>query len=126
MTNKWRPKDWKEFDLFNLEFSPLNRLGFYLKQKITHSASKGGIDKDRNGTPYDERMGALENGKPCLTCLKTNQFCDGHFGHIVLPIPVYNKMFLDAVLKVLQCICPRCCKCRMLPEHVEMQRFSQI
>jgi len=93
------------------------------RAEITHSASKGGVDKDRNGTPYDERMGALENGKPCLTCLKTNQFCDGHFGHIVLPIPVYNKMFLDVTLKILQCICPTCCKCRMIPEHVEMQGF---
>nr|QBK85572.1 MAG: DNA-directed RNA polymerase subunit alpha [Marseillevirus LCMAC101] len=93
------------------------------RAEITHSASKGGIDKDRNGTPYDERMGALENGKPCLTCLKTNQFCDGHFGHIVLPIPVYNKMFLDVILKILQCVCPTCAKCRMLPEHVEMQGF---
>ena len=93
------------------------------RAEITHSASKGGIDKDRNGTPYDERMGALENGKPCLTCLKTNQFCDGHFGHIVLPIPVFNKMFLETILKVLQCVCPKCCKCRMLPEHVEMQGF---
>jgi len=93
------------------------------RAEVTHSASKGGTDKDRNGTPYDERMGALENGKPCLTCLKTNQFCDGHFGHIVLPIPVYNKMFLDVILKILQCVCPKCCKCRFLPEHVEMQGF---
>lgn len=93
------------------------------RAEITHSASKGGVDKDRHGTPYDERMGALENGKPCLTCLKTNQTCDGHFGHIVLPIPVYNKMFLDVILKILQCVCPKCAKCRMLPEHVEIQGF---
>ena len=93
----------------------------FSRAEMTRPASKGGADKDRTGTPYDERMGVLENGKPCLTCLKTNQTCDGHFGHINLPIPIYNKRFIDTTLKILQCICPSCAKCRIPLEHVKMQ-----
>ena len=33
---------------------------------------------------FDARFGVIENGKECPTCKQTNQYCPGHFGHIIL------------------------------------------
>lgn len=59
---------------------------------------------------YDERMGVLENGKICETCQKNNKECIGHFGHIVLNIPIIHPLFYKSVLNILRCICYRCSK----------------
>ena len=87
------------------------------------SPQGGGGDKNLEETPYDPRMGALDNGIICPTCESGNQDCSGHFGHISLPIPVYNPVFLNYTLKILQSVCPQCSRLRILPAHAEVQNF---
>ena len=109
--------------------------------EVNHPVIQGGVDKvrkqenssnqteivnDRLGSPYDERIGILENGKECLTCQKDNKGCPGHFGHIVLPIPVYNKQFSGIILKILNCICPICARIRILPENALVQGLLNL
>nr|QBK86424.1 MAG: DNA-directed RNA polymerase subunit alpha [Marseillevirus LCMAC102] len=94
--------------------------------QIDKPASQGGSDKIRTGTPYDDRMGRLENGFPCGTCGNDNKNCVGHFGYIKLPIPIYNRVFANYILKILQCICPQCARSRLLPEHAEMQNLLRL
>lgn len=94
--------------------------------EVTKPASKGGIDRDTTNTPYDERMGALENGKRCLTCYETNVGCPGHFGHIVLPEPIYNRQFFDYTLKILQCVCIVCARPRITYEEAETRGLLNI
>ena len=89
--------------------------------EITEPSPQGGSDKNREGTPYDPRMGCLENGVPCGTCEGDNRTCPGHFGHIVLPRQVYNRTFMDMILKVLQSVCPECASPRLLPDQSLMQ-----
>lgn len=98
----------------------------YSVAEITRDASQGGTDKDRTGTPYDERMGVLENGRTCLTCHGDNKTCQGHFGHIVLPVPVYNKQFSDYILKILNCVCPVCARLRLTKEQCFLQGITSI
>jgi len=79
--------------------------------------------KTRQNTPYDERMGVLEDGKFCLTCAGTTEICPGHFGHIKLPFPIYSLQFLPICVKILQCICPHCSRPRIIPDHSELKGF---
>lgn len=100
--------------------------------EINKPSPQGGSDKNREGTPYDARMGVLENGVACGTCGGDNEECPGHFAHIVLPIPVYNPVFLtlsiqnNFTLKILQSVCPTCARPRLLPDHAEMQNILRI
>jgi DNA-directed RNA polymerase beta' subunit len=67
---------------------------------------------DRNEpTPnglFDPRMGVIENNKTCVTCDQKNNFCPGHFGHIVLAKPVFHVHFFNMVRTLLKCVCFRC------------------
>jgi len=81
--------------------------------EITTPSPQGGSEKNREGTPYDPRMGCLENGSTCATCQGDNKTCPGHFGRIILPIPIYNFMYMDVILKLLQCVCKYCSRTRI-------------
>jgi len=85
--------------------------------KITELVSKDGSN---DNTPYDERMGVIDNGHICQTCGMNNMDCQGHFGHIELPKPVYNPQFLVTVYKLLQCVCISCGGLRKLTEHINI------
>ena len=95
--------------------------------KITEVSNPEKEDKSghrtrtRQNTPYDERMGVLEDGKRCITCNEETLLCPGHFGHIVLPFPIYSLQFLPVIVKVLQCICPHCARPRIIPEHAKLK-----
>lgn len=94
--------------------------------EITTPSPQGGSDKNKEGTPYDSRLGVLENGIPCETCQGDNNICEGHFGYIELPVPIYNKMFVKYILKLLQCVCPHCARSRMLPVHSELHDIMRL
>lgn len=94
--------------------------------EVIRPSPQGSGDKSLENTPYDSRMGRLENGYICSTCEGNNRTCPGHFGHIRLPIPVYNRVFIDYILKILQSICPHCFRCRLLPEHMEKKGIFGI
>lgn len=46
---------------------------------------------------HDPALG-LESGvmptRQCVTCRQNSTSCPGHFGHIELPVPVYNPLLL--------------------------------
>ncbi|HMP28055.1 MAG TPA: hypothetical protein PKD85_00560, partial [Saprospiraceae bacterium] len=73
---------------------------------ITTPINRG--NNDNTNTPYDLRLGALENGVPCGTCGEKNNLCPGHFGHIELYEEVYNPEYLIMVLGIIKCICIKC------------------
>ena len=81
--------------------------------EITTPSPQGGSDKNREGTPYDPRMGCLENLRNCATCQGNNMQCPGHFGRIILPIPIYNYKYMDVTLKILQSVCINCSRPRI-------------
>jgi len=76
--------------------------------KITTPFNKG--SKNIEGTPYDLRLGALENGVPCGTCGELNNVCPGHFGYIELPpnCECYNPEYINIILGIFKCICLEC------------------
>lgn len=80
--------------------------------------SPQGEDRCMVSTPYDPALGVLDNGVECLTCGETNKRCQGHYGHIRLPVPIYNKPYMPVVLKILQIICPFCSCTRISSEAI--------
>lgn len=81
---------------------------------------------DPVGTPYDRRMGVLESGHICETCGYDNKNCLGHLGHINLPIPIYNIIFIDWISRILQCVCVACARPRILPENMKMMGIRGV
>jgi len=76
--------------------------------------------ENRTNTPYDPRMGEQREFAKCNTCFKTSMTCPGHFGHITLPFPVYNRVFTMMTIKLLQCVCTHCSRLRIIPSHMKM------
>jgi len=78
---------------------------------------------DRSGEPkingvLDLRLGTVEPRFRCATCGGTVRTCAGHAGHIELPFPVYNVIFLPQILLVLRCLCCACARPLLLPERI--------
>lgn len=85
--------------------------------EITLPAS--GSSDNRQNTPYDVRMGSLENDEKCGTCGYDNTICPGHCGHITLACPVYNVICLPHTIKILQSVCSECGRPRILPQFAK-------
>lgn len=73
---------------------------------------------DKRNTPYDPRLGPLENGIVCETCGQQNIKCSGHWGYINLAEPCYNPHFIGNVLNILKCICIGCNKLLLTKEEI--------
>jgi len=88
-------------------------------------------------TPFfglmDNRLGPLDENHPCRTCGGDLNSCEGHWGHIDLPFPVYHSGnvtifvrrkdialilnplpgLLDKVQQVLESVCINCGNLRL-------------
>lgn len=69
----------------------------------------------------DQRMGVTSNEFDCTTCGLSH--CTGHFGHIVLAVPVFNMKFFDHVLSVLKCVCIKCSKLLVYKNESEIMEI---
>jgi DNA-directed RNA polymerase II subunit RPB1 len=72
---------------------------------------------------FDPRMGVIDHNKLCPVCDQKNNFCPGHFGHIVLAKPVYYIQFFNMVKNTLKCVCFRCSKLLIDPTSDEVKNI---
>jgi len=76
-----------------------------------------GNQKSHPGTQSDARLGIIDRGRVCQTCLQDNNDCPGHMGHINLAKPVFHPLYLNAVLKkLLTMVCLSCSRLILNPE----------
>jgi DNA-directed RNA polymerase I subunit RPA1 len=61
----------------------------------------------------DPAMGPSDNKEQCQTCTLPGTSCPGHFGHIELPVSVYNPMLFSMLYKMLGSYCWCCQGSRM-------------
>ena len=61
-----------------------------------------------SGGLLDSLMGSVDRRHLCATCQRDARSCQGHSGHIKLSYPVYHGGHIDAVLRVLRCVCYGC------------------
>ncbi|KAF9107262.1 hypothetical protein BGX29_006781 [Mortierella sp. GBA35] len=79
------------------------------------------LNHPTKGGLYDPALGPFSKHHVCATCSLDHFACPGHFGHIVLPCPVYNPMFFPQMYQVLRTACLFCHQFRM--SKSETHRF---
>ncbi|CEF62014.1 DNA-directed RNA polymerase [Strongyloides ratti] len=57
---------------------------------------------------YDPRFGPTDARDKCVTCGLQGGLCPGHFGHIILEVPVFNPLLFSLTYKLLQSSCVHC------------------
>ena len=62
------------------------------------------------GGLLDPRMGVTDNFISCWTCGLKSTDCPGHYGHITLARYIVNKLYIEYIKKILECVCLRCAK----------------
>jgi DNA-directed RNA polymerase I subunit RPA1 len=67
-------------------------------------------------------MGPTDANGRCATCSLTGVHCPGHFGHIDLPLPVYNPLIFSALMRLLRHTCLHCFHLKMA--RTEVRRCS--
>ncbi|OIR56410.1 MAG: DNA-directed RNA polymerase I subunit RPA1, partial [Amphiamblys sp. WSBS2006] len=78
--------------------------------RVFRSESFDGLGSNIKNGLYDLAMGPTDFHSVCTTCGKGFRDCTGHFGHIELPLPVYNPMLEDILRKVAKMVCVECCR----------------
>ena len=79
-----------------------------LKQSVAVIDSHVGKNRDNvNGTLKDHRLCSSRDRVNAVTKLE-QKMDPGNFGHCVLAKPVFNPLFFDTIIKILNCVCVNC------------------
>lgn len=81
------------------------------KLSVTAIANPRFLDTVGNMAPnslYDSALGPADNKEVCSTCCQDFNSCPGHFGHVELPLPVYNPLFFDKLYLLIRGSCLAC------------------
>eukprot|EP00879_Flechtneria_rotunda_P027392 GHRR01029340.1.p1 GENE.GHRR01029340.1~~GHRR01029340.1.p1 ORF type:complete len:728 (+),score=248.94 GHRR01029340.1:30-2186(+) len=70
---------------------------------------------------YDPAMGPYDMNSRCTTCCLGHTMCPGHFGHIELPVTVYNPLVFSTLYRLLKHTCLNCHQFKM--GRKEMSKF---
>lgn len=73
---------------------------------------------------FDTRMGVIEEGLKCGTCMQKSIGCPGHFGFIRLAKPVYNVLFMETVKNIMSVICEKCSKILLDKSKLKLGNIS--
>ncbi|XP_056138723.1 DNA-directed RNA polymerase I subunit RPA1 [Lampris incognitus] len=99
----WRRIEGMSFGLYsNVELRKLS-----VKAITNHRFIDGVGNVAPNGL-YDLALGPADNKEVCSTCCQDFNQCPGHFGHIDLPLPVFNPMFFDKLFLLVRSSCLLC------------------
>jgi DNA-directed RNA polymerase subunit A' len=88
---------------------------------------------DDDGYPIDMglmdlRLGVIDPGLKCKTCMGRAGECPGHFGHIELVAPVIHVGFNKTIRKTLRSICRKCSSLLLEPAKKKeyLEQFATL
>ncbi|KAJ6785495.1 hypothetical protein PWT90_04307 [Aphanocladium album] len=95
-------------------------------QAVTEISNRLLYDIENNRAPYqngplDYQLGTSSKTGKCATCNESLQNCNGHFGYVRLPLPVFHVGYLRFIISILQEICKDCG--RVLLEEPQRRQF---
>ena len=93
-------------------------------KRIDNPVSLSRLMTPIEGGLYDPAMGPLDRDTKCVTCGMMEMNCPGHFGHIELPVPVYNPLIFAELLTLIKLVCFNCHHFRM--EKLKTKKFVRI
>ena len=119
---------------YELGFVSGIQFGIYSPEKIrsksvvniTNETLYDSNGDQRIGGLFDPRMGYIEPHLKCKTCEQTYINCPGHFGHIELPLPVFNLQFEQWIVKILRCVCIKCSRLLINKNHITIQNIINL
>ncbi|XP_053205787.1 DNA-directed RNA polymerase I subunit RPA1-like [Panonychus citri] len=102
-----------QFSLSNVYFKPYSRQELKKSSvlEITNPKSFDALGHPMKGGLHDPLLGPSRKDDICATCNlgdRGRDECPGHFGHITLPLPVYNPVFLRQMFQLLSMCCFNC------------------
>lgn len=123
-------------DFYNVDpFKPINLEFSMFSLEEVKKLSVARIDSLITFTPlgepsigglYDPRLGPIQlTGGKCSTCNQNAVSCTGHFGHIELPCPVINPIYLGYVFQLIKISCLSCYKV-LLPQEAIILMAAQL
>lgn len=107
--NRYTPSNAPYKDVVGIQFSIMSSEEI-VNQSVVVINNSDLFDKGvpRPNGLYDLRMGTTDKKFNCQTCMSDLINCQGHFGHMLMSVPVYNVCYMKHIHKVLQCVCMRC------------------
>ncbi|XP_047991177.1 DNA-directed RNA polymerase I subunit RPA1 [Leguminivora glycinivorella] len=82
--------------------------------KITNTQTFDSMGNATKGGLYDPALGPIrDRNELCGTCSNPLLHCQGHFGHIELPLVVVNPLFIKNIYTLFRISCLKCCKMQL-------------
>ncbi|KAI6660779.1 DNA-directed RNA polymerase I subunit RPA1 [Oopsacas minuta] len=97
-----------EIDKVSLSFYSDEEIKKLSVQKIYNPVIFDSLLYPLPGGAHDSALGPMDNNESCVTCGLRASFCPGHFGHIQLPLIVYNPVMFHLLYKLLKKSCFVC------------------
>ncbi|ORY24297.1 putative DNA-directed RNA polymerase I 190 kDa polypeptide [Naematelia encephala] len=94
-------------------------------KKVDNPVLLDNLNLPTKGGLYDPKLGPMGARDVCETCHLSYFACPGHFGHIELPVPLYNPLFMPQAYKLLQNTCLYCHHFKM-PELTLRQHIARL
>ncbi|XP_034545146.1 DNA-directed RNA polymerase I subunit RPA1 [Notolabrus celidotus] len=99
----WRRLDGMSFGMYSAE--EIRKLSV---KNITSSRFLDAVGNVAPNSLYDLALGPADNKEVCSTCCQDFNSCPGHFGHVELPLPVYNPLLFDKLYLLIRGSCLSC------------------
>uniref|UniRef100_A0A8C5GMF0 DNA-directed RNA polymerase subunit n=1 Tax=Gouania willdenowi TaxID=441366 RepID=A0A8C5GMF0_GOUWI len=95
---------------------------------ITNSRFLDGVGNVASNSLYDLALGPADSKEVCATCSQNFNNCPGHFGHIELPLPVYNPLFFDKLYLLIggSCLVCHTLTCPRPAVHLLIQQLTLV
>uniref|UniRef100_A0A672TDP6 DNA-directed RNA polymerase subunit n=1 Tax=Sinocyclocheilus grahami TaxID=75366 RepID=A0A672TDP6_SINGR len=119
----WRRLEGMSFGLFSSD--EIRKLSV---KSITNSQLLDNVGNAAANGLYDLALGPADNKEICSTCMQDYTSCPGHFGHVDLPLPVYNPMFFDKLYLLIRGSCLSChmLKCPRTAVHLLLGQLKLL
>ncbi|XP_042625626.1 DNA-directed RNA polymerase I subunit RPA1-like [Cyprinus carpio] len=119
----WRRLEGMSFGLFSAD--EIRKLSV---KSITNSQLLDNVGNAAANGLYDLALGPADNKEICSTCMQDFTSCPGHFGHVDLPLPVYNPMFFDKLYLLIRGSCLGChmLKCPRTAVHLLLGQLKLL
>ncbi|XP_063046574.1 DNA-directed RNA polymerase I subunit RPA1 [Engraulis encrasicolus] len=119
----WRRLEGMSFGLYTS--NEIRKLSI---KAITNPQILDNVGNPAPGGLYDLALGPSDNKEVCSSCMQDYNNCPGHFGHVELPLPVYNPLFFDKLYLLVRgsCLACRTLSCSRAAIHLLLYQLKLL
>ncbi|XP_015795120.1 DNA-directed RNA polymerase I subunit RPA1 [Tetranychus urticae] len=118
-----------QFSLATVSFKPYSRQELKKSSvlEVTNPVSFDALGHPTKGGLHDPVLGPSRRDDICETCNlggHGKDECPGHFGHISLPVPIYNPFFIRQMFQMLSMCCFSCHHLLFHPANLQVVLYQ--